>query len=312
MLYLSPPHPPSIILSFFAFFLSLTIFLSPLFIFSFSLLQVHMEFDQPLYVAGQSFLCPYADTLCPLLQCTPCDWSSQKVTLIALSTFFLFSLSPSSLPLIYFEDSCLVLIFSLPTFLLFFLLLSFSLQPSGCENTNCCRPQGALSSATEWCTSSVPFETIPLNQKSKYPLVSFLVSHFSLFSSLLFFSFFFFIRFPSLHFLLSPLFFLLSLRVYELAQGESMTFRFFLPESLYCHPVVVTVRPFYGSPALLLSSDTPTPSFANFGWKSVFSPFLTCPLCFVVSLSLSFSLFPPHDSVISPGQRGAVFWVRSQ
>ena len=48
-----------------------------------------------------------------------------------------------------------------------------------------------------------------------------------------------------------------------------MYFRFFLPEEYYCHPVVVRLRPHYGSPTLLLSSKTAYPDFLNYGWRQV-------------------------------------------
>ena len=41
---------------------------------------VSMEFDQPLYATGNTFLCSSADRACPQpLNCTPCDWSGQNV-----------------------------------------------------------------------------------------------------------------------------------------------------------------------------------------------------------------------------------------
>ena len=62
-----------------------------------------------------------------------------------------------------------------------------------------------------------------------------------------------------------------------------MYFRFFLPEEYYCHPVVVSLRPHYGSPALLLSSKTAYPDFLNYGWRQVWLTF------FLVFFSFSFS-----------------------
>ena len=41
---------------------------------------VRMEFDQPLYANGQTFLCASVDQSCPPVGCTPCDWSGQQVT----------------------------------------------------------------------------------------------------------------------------------------------------------------------------------------------------------------------------------------
>ena len=40
---------------------------------------VQMEFDQDLYLAGESFLCGRAEQDCPPVACVPCDWSSQQV-----------------------------------------------------------------------------------------------------------------------------------------------------------------------------------------------------------------------------------------
>ena len=52
-----------------------------------------------------------------------------------------------------------------------------------------------------------------------------------------------------------------------------MYFRFFLPEEYYCHSVVVRIRPYYGSPTLLLSSKTAYPDFVNYGWRQVWHLF---------------------------------------
>ena len=40
---------------------------------------VQMEFDQDLYLSGETFLCGEAEKECPPLDCVPCDWSSQQV-----------------------------------------------------------------------------------------------------------------------------------------------------------------------------------------------------------------------------------------
>ena len=46
-----------------------------------------MEFDQDLYLSGESFLCGEAEKDCPTSDCIPCDWSSQQVLSLL---FFLF------------------------------------------------------------------------------------------------------------------------------------------------------------------------------------------------------------------------------
>ena len=38
-----------------------------------------MEFDQDLYLSGETFLCGEAEKVCPEPDCIPCDWSSQQV-----------------------------------------------------------------------------------------------------------------------------------------------------------------------------------------------------------------------------------------
>ena len=38
-----------------------------------------MEFDQDLYLSGETFLCGEAEKVCPTPDCIPCDWSSQQV-----------------------------------------------------------------------------------------------------------------------------------------------------------------------------------------------------------------------------------------
>jgi hypothetical protein len=40
---------------------------------------VRMEFDQPLYTNGVSFLCSSADHGCDVPSCTACDWSGPQV-----------------------------------------------------------------------------------------------------------------------------------------------------------------------------------------------------------------------------------------
>ena len=40
---------------------------------------LEMEFDQDLYLSGETFLCGRAEQDCPVTSCTPCDWSSQQV-----------------------------------------------------------------------------------------------------------------------------------------------------------------------------------------------------------------------------------------
>ena len=91
----------------------------------------------------------------------------------------------------------------------------------------------------------------------------------------------------------------LSISTYTLSIGETMYFRFFLPEELYCRSVVVIARPYYGTPSLLLSTQTAFPNFDNYGWRQVL-PSTPCSLhfCFFFrsfffpsSLSFSFSLF---------------------
>ena len=57
----------------------------------FDLAVVRMEFDQPLYTNGASFLCGSATQSCGNLTCVPCDWSGQEVFFFFFSSFFLFS-----------------------------------------------------------------------------------------------------------------------------------------------------------------------------------------------------------------------------
>ena len=43
---------------------------------------VHLEFDQDIYLSGETFLCGEAEKECtPPNDCVPCDWSSQEVFL---------------------------------------------------------------------------------------------------------------------------------------------------------------------------------------------------------------------------------------
>ena len=59
-----------------------------------------MEFDQDLYLSGESFLCAEAEDSCPPSDCTPCDWSSQEVK--NNFVFLLFSFSVSFIPFFFF------------------------------------------------------------------------------------------------------------------------------------------------------------------------------------------------------------------
>ena len=56
----------------------------------FDIAVVRMEFDQPLYTNGQTFLCTSVDQSCPPVGCTPCDWSGQQVIFSHLCSFIFF------------------------------------------------------------------------------------------------------------------------------------------------------------------------------------------------------------------------------
>ena len=56
----------------------------------FDVAVVRMEFDQPLYTNGQTFLCPSIDQSCPPVECTPCDWSGQQVFFHIHPLFYFF------------------------------------------------------------------------------------------------------------------------------------------------------------------------------------------------------------------------------
>ena len=49
---------------------------------------VQMEFDQDLYLSGETFVCGEAEKPCRDIDCIPCDWSSQQVP----SDFFFLSI----------------------------------------------------------------------------------------------------------------------------------------------------------------------------------------------------------------------------
>ena len=50
---------------------------------------VQMEFDQELYLRGESFICGLSEKDCPETNCVPCDWSSQQVFSVLYFLFFI-------------------------------------------------------------------------------------------------------------------------------------------------------------------------------------------------------------------------------
>ena len=70
---------------------------------------VQMEFDQDLYLSGESFVCAEAEKDCPDIDCIPCDWSSQQVI-----CFFHFLFSKLSVCSFFFDVflmfSCLIFV----------------------------------------------------------------------------------------------------------------------------------------------------------------------------------------------------------
>ena len=71
-----------------------------------------------------------------------------------------------------------------------------------------------------------------------------------------------------------------------LGEQETAYFRFFIPEELYCTPVQLLIRPFYGVPVFFLSNDYAVPGEQNAAWRKGLVPpyfgwaqntFVICP-----------------------------------
>ena len=166
-----------------------------------------------------------------------------------------------------------------------------------------------MEKAEEWCSDEGPvYETLPVGGTSRFAhCFSFLFPFLpSFFLSFLFFlsfflsCFFFFLAFFLSFIFLFHFFFFSSHSRITLLKGETMYVRFFIPEDMYCHSIVLVPRPYYGTLSWSFSTLEAYPEFSTVtGWRNVcvfslpfsypfplFFPFI----CFV--FSLSFLHFP--------------------